>query len=92
MRTGDGIVEIHARKPLSKMSVKQAAKVLGTTEWNVRHLYRLGILKGEKPGAIKVRRDGRASNAALVLYSESVLLRKEQQRKQAEAEQRRAGE
>lgn len=70
---GDGRAVITARKPLSRLSVAQAAKLLGCTEWTVRKLYREGLLSGWKPGAAKRRRDGRASNAALVLDAESVL-------------------
>lgn len=71
--TGPGKVEITARRPLSHMGVRQAAKVLGVSEWTVRDLYRLDLVKGFKPGARKPRKDGRASNAALRLDSESVL-------------------
>ena len=71
--TGPGKVEITARRPLSHMSVKQAAKVLGLAEWGVQDLYRMKLLDGFKPGARKVRKEGRASNAALRLDSGSVL-------------------
>lgn len=70
---GDGRAVITARKPLHRMSSTQAAKLLGCTEWTVRKLYREGLLSGWKPGAARKRRDGRASNAALVLDAESVL-------------------
>jgi hypothetical protein len=72
-QAGDGRVVITARKPLSHMSRKQAAKVLGCSEWTVSDLFRLGLLNGYKPGARRKRKDGRASNAALRLDSESVL-------------------
>lgn len=71
---GDGRVELVARRPLSEMSVRRAAKVLGVSEWTVTDLYRLGLIDGRKPGARVLRRkDGKRSNAALRLDSESVL-------------------
>jgi hypothetical protein len=71
---GDGRVVITARKPLSHMSRKQASLALGVSEWTVSDLFRLGLLKGYKPGArVMKRKDGKASNAALRLDSESVL-------------------
>jgi hypothetical protein len=70
---GEGRVELVARRPLSHMSRKQAAKVLGCSEWTVSDLFRLGLLKGYKPGARRARTDGKASNAALRLDTESVL-------------------
>jgi excisionase family DNA binding protein len=74
---GDGRAVITARKPLSRMSTVQAAKLLGCTEWTVRKLFRLGLITGWKPGAARQRRDGQASNAALVLDAGSVLAYKE---------------
>lgn len=76
--TGPGKVEITARQPLSHLSVKQAAKVLGLSAWSVRDLFRLGLITGFKPGAKRVRSDGRASNAMLRMNSESVLEYKRQ--------------
>lgn len=70
---GDGRAVVTARKPLSRMSSSQAARLLGCSEWTVRKLYRLGLLTGWKPGAARKRRDGRESNAGLVLDAESVL-------------------
>ena len=71
---GDGRVEVVARRPLSHMSRRQAARALGVSEWTVSDLYRLGLLEGYKPGArVLLRKDGKASNAALRLDSESVL-------------------
>jgi hypothetical protein len=70
---GDGAVKITARKPLSHMNRKQAAKILGVSEWTISDLYRMGLLDGYKPGARRKRADGKASNAALRLDSESVL-------------------
>jgi excisionase family DNA binding protein len=70
---GEGRAVLTARKPLSRMSTKEAARLLGCTEWTVRKLYRLGLLTGWKPGAARTRGDGRASNATLVLDAESVL-------------------
>jgi hypothetical protein len=74
---GEGRAVVTARKPLSRVSTSQAAKILGCTEWTVRKLYRLGLLSGWKPGAARVRKDGQPSNAALVLDAESVLRYKE---------------
>lgn len=71
--TGAGRVEITARQPLSHLSVRQTAKVLGLSTWSVGDLFRLGLITGFKPGARRVRSDGRASNAALRLNAESVL-------------------
>lgn len=70
---GDGRAIVTARKPLSRMSTGQAAKILDCTEWTVRKLFRHGLLSGWKPGAAAKRSDGRESNAALVLDAESVL-------------------
>ena len=72
-RTGDNTVVCTARKPLSRMSPKQASKVLGCSEWTVQKLYRDGIISGWKPGGIRQRKDGRRSNASIVLDSASVL-------------------
>jgi hypothetical protein len=71
------------------MSVRQAAKVLGCSPWTVQSLYQAGLLDGFKPGARVIRKDGRASNAALRLDSASVLEYKERQREMARRE--RAG-
>jgi hypothetical protein len=70
---GENRAVVVARRPLSRVSSAQAAKILGCSEWTVRKLYRLGLLSGWKPGAAKTRRDGRQSNASLVLDAESVL-------------------
>lgn len=70
---GEGRVTLIARKPLSHMGRKQAAKILGCSEWTVSDLYRLGLLDGWKPGERVRRSDGRRSNAVLRLDSESVL-------------------
>ena len=70
---GDGKVTLTARRPLSHMNRKQAAKILGVSEWTISDLYRLGLLDGYKPGARRKRTDGKASNAALRLDSQSVL-------------------
>lgn len=68
---------VQARKPLHTMSAKQAARVLGLSVDRVYDLWQAGCLEGSKPGAIARRRDGRASNAKLVLDAESVLRWKE---------------
>lgn len=86
-RTGDNQVTVRATKPLSRMSVSQAAKVLGVSEWTTRKLWRMGLLAGWKPGAARRRSDGRGSNAALVLDAESVLRYKRRQEEQARQEQ-----
>lgn len=83
---GDGRAIVTARKPLSNMSRKQAARVLGVSEWTVSDLYRLGLLKGYKPGARVQRKDGKGSNAALRLDSESVLLYKASREEMSRAE------
>ncbi len=70
---GEGRVTVVARKPLSHMGRKQAARILGCSEWTVSDLYRLGMLAGWKPGERAKRSDGKASNAELRLDSESVL-------------------
>lgn len=71
--TGDGTARIVARKPLHRMTAKQAARLLGCSEWTVGKLYREGRISGWKPGACSTRRDGRKSNARLVLDAGSVL-------------------
>lgn len=77
---GNGSVTLTAVRPLSHMSCKQAARAIGCSEWTITDLYRLGLLKGYKPGARKlVRKDGKASNAKLRLCSESVLRYKQRQ-------------
>jgi hypothetical protein len=88
-RGPDGAVTLRPRVPMSHMGVRQAAKVLGCSPWTVGDLYRAGLLDGYKPGAKVKRRDGRASNAALRLDSESVLRYRERQLEAARLE--RAG-
>ena len=66
-----------ARKPLHRMDVRQAAKLLGCTQFTVRKAFRAGKISGWKPGAVTTRKDGRTSNAALVLDAGSVLAYKE---------------
>lgn len=77
-RSGDNTVTLTARRPLSRMSTRQAARLLGCSEWTVQKLYRDGILSGWKPGGLKVRKDGKRSNAAVVLDAGSVLEYKQQ--------------
>lgn len=72
-RSGPNSVTLTARKPLHRMRPAQAAKVLGCSDWLVRKLYRDGILSGWKPGGLKPRKDGRASNSRVVLDAASVL-------------------
>ena len=55
---------------------EEAARAIGCSEWTVSDLFRLGFLKGYKPGARLLQRaDGKASNAKLRLCSESDLFR-----------------
>lgn len=77
VRTGPNSVSLVARKPLVRMSVKKAARLLGCESWVVSRLFREGILSGWKPGAGRGRRDGRESNAPIVLDAGSVLAYKE---------------
>jgi len=74
---GDGRAVVTARRPLYRLSVKQASKMLGCSEWTVSKLFRAGLISGWKPGQLATRRDGRRSNAALVLDAGSVLAYKE---------------
>jgi hypothetical protein len=76
-QSGEGRAVVTARKPLSRMSVSQAAKLLGCGKGAVWRAYRAGLITGWKPGALAQRKDGRASNAALVLDAGSVLAYKE---------------
>jgi hypothetical protein len=71
-------MELVAKKPLSVMTTKRAAAVLGVSVWTISDLYRLGLLKGYKPGARVARKDGKKSNASLRLDSESVLRYKQE--------------
>jgi excisionase family DNA binding protein len=68
---------VAAKRPLHSMSRRQAARLLGCSEWTVSRLYRDGILGGWKPGGSKPRADGKASNGAVVLDAASVLAYKE---------------
>lgn len=83
VKRADGSVSMKAVKPVSHMSRKQAARALGCSEWTVGDLCRLGILKSHKPGARVIRKDGRASNAALRICSVSVLAHKQRQEQAA---------
>lgn len=87
VRAGDGSVTLRAKKPLSRMSVKRAAALLGCSGWTVQKIFRAGLIHGYKPGAVKQRVDGRGSNAALVLDAGSVLAYKERQDALARLEQ-----
>jgi hypothetical protein len=83
-KNSDGTMTVKAVRPVSHMSRRQAAKAIGCSEWTVSDLFRLGHLKGYKPGArVLVRKDGRASNAALRICSESVLAYKQRQEQAA---------
>lgn len=74
---GDGRALVTAKKPLHRMSVAQAAKMLGCSKDSVWRTYRAGLITGWKPGARADRKDGKGSNAALVLDAGSVLAYKE---------------
>lgn len=74
---GENRATVVARKPLHRLSVKQAAKLLDCTPFTVRKAFRAGLISGWKPGAVAVRKDGQASNASLVLDAGSVLAYKE---------------
>ena len=69
------------------MSAKRAAAVLKLSEWRVQQLWREGYLDGYKPGGAKKRKDGRGSNARLVLDAGSVLAYKQRQQDEAKREQ-----
>lgn len=87
VRSGEGQVTIKATRPLCEMPAKRAAKMLQVSEWTVQKLWRLGLLDGYKPGAAKKRKDGKGSNARLVLDAESVLRYKARQQAEAKREQ-----
>lgn len=74
---GENRAVVTARKPLHRLNVEQAAKILGCPKDTIYLIYRAGLITGWKPGARSNRSDGRASNAALVLDAESVLRYKE---------------
>jgi len=78
VRESAGTATVVARRPLFRMSIGQAAKLLGCPRDTVERLYRAGILGGWKPGENpqKKRADGRKSNAKVVLDAESVLRHK----------------
>lgn len=85
-RTGPESVSITAKRPLDTMTRAQAAKVLGVSPWTVSHLFRGGYITGHKPGARVIRKDGKASNAAVRLDTASVLKYHKRQLAWAEAE------
>lgn len=79
IREKDGAARVVARKPLFRMSIAQAAQVLGCPRDTVERLYRNGLIGGWKPGEDPrtTRKDGRASNAKVVLDAGDVLRHKE---------------
>ncbi|MCW1884000.1 hypothetical protein OKA04_04620 [Luteolibacter flavescens] len=87
VRSGDGSVTLRATRPLSEVSAKRAAKMLCVSEWTIQKLWRLGELEGYKPGGVRRRKDGRGSNARLVLDAGSVLAYKARQQAEAKREQ-----
>jgi len=72
-RHADNTVTLRASKPLHRMSTRQAAKLLGCSEWTVQKLFQRGVLTGWKPGGLVKRKDGRASNSAIVLDAAALL-------------------
>lgn len=81
MAAGDGRAIVQARRLVADCSVERAMKILGARSAKVVYrLYRAGEIDGRKPGAIKKRKDGKRSNAALILEMESVLACRERQR------------
>lgn len=81
---GDGRATVTARRLVKDCSVAKARAILGLPKEStavIYRLYRAGILKGSKPGAISERKDGRNSNAKLILDMESVLLYREECRR-----------
>lgn len=81
IKRGDGRAELVAVEPKKDLSVAEAARILSVGPRTVRRLWQYGLIDGWKPGAIAERRDGRASNAALVLDAESVLRYKAQKQR-----------
>lgn len=73
IRHGDGRAELVATVPKRDLTVAEAAKLLAVPPGTVRRIWKFGLIDGVKPGAVQTRRDGRASNAALVLDAESVM-------------------
>lgn len=73
VRHGDGRAELVAIAPKKDLSVAEAGRILAVSERTVRRLWKHGVIRGWKPGAIAVRSDGRESNATLVLDAESVM-------------------
>ena len=85
-RTGPESVSITAKRPLDTLTAKQASTLLSLGVDGVYDLYQAGVITGFKPGARTVRRDGRASNAALRLNAASVLEYRQRQLDLAKAE------
>ena len=81
----DGRATVTPRRLVSECSVARARAILGLPKEStalIYRLYRAGILKGMKPGAIHQRKDGKNSNAKLILDMESVLEYREKCRRQ----------
>jgi hypothetical protein len=77
IRTGaDGSAEVIARKPLLECDVDRARVYLGgkdvVSRRQIWRLFQHGKIEGYKPRAIAERIDGRASDAKLVPYVESL--------------------
>lgn len=78
IKRGDGRAELVAVSPKKDLSVAEAAQILSVQPRTVRRLWKYKVIRGGKPGAVvQQRKDGRGSNAALVLDAESVLLYRE---------------
>jgi len=87
VRSGDGQVTLRASRPLSQVTARRAARMLDVSVRTIQKLFRMGLLDGYKPGGAVKRRDGRGSNARLVLDAESVLRYKARQQAEAKREQ-----
>ena len=74
---GENRAVVTAQRPLFRMSVKQAARVMQCSEGVITKAFRSGKLTGWKPGEIAKRTDGKRSNASIVLDAGSVLAYKE---------------
>ena len=75
-RGADGSVTLKPGKVVTECSVKKAAAMLGGVSADtVRRLWHAGLIAGYQPSKPRVskRRDGRGTNAKLVLCAISVL-------------------
>lgn len=77
-QAGDGRAVLTARKPLSTCDTERALATLGMdntrgARWTLFRLRQEGLIRGEQIGAVKKRRDGRASNAKITWDVESLI-------------------